>query len=193
MNPNHYLSVAISYLFSHRPAWSPTAGVGKTVVSSSMIDRVAARLGRPLVEVPVGFKWFVDGLVDGTLGFAGEESAGASFVRRDGTVWSTDKDGIILGLLAAEMTAVTGSDPGDAVSRSRRRSGSICFTIASTRRRIAAGTGGFGAAIAPTDVPATELAGDRIVRMLTTAGGQRHRWSQSHDGERLVRGAAVGD
>jgi phosphoglucomutase len=112
MNPNHYLAVAIDFLFSHRPAWRATSGVGKTVVSSSMIDRVAAKLGRRLVEVPVGFKWFVNGLLDTSLGFGGEESAGASFLRRDGTVWSTDKDGLILGLLAAEIAARTGKDPG---------------------------------------------------------------------------------
>lgn len=111
MNPNHYLAVAINYLYSHRPGWPQAAGVGKTLVSSSMIDRVAKRLGRRLVEVPVGFKWFVDGLVSGDLGFGGEESAGASFLRRDGTAWSTDKDGIILDLLAAEITATTGRDP----------------------------------------------------------------------------------
>ena len=111
--PNHYLAVAIDYLFSHRPGWRADAGIGKTLVSSSMIDRLAARLGRKLVEVPVGFKWFVDGLHDGALGFGGEESAGASFLRRDGTVWSTDKDGLILNLLAAEITAVTGKDPGE--------------------------------------------------------------------------------
>jgi phosphoglucomutase len=114
MNPNHYLAVAIDYLFSNRPQWRADSGVGKTVVSSGLIDRVAAKLGRRLVEVPVGFKWFVDGLVDGSLGFGGEESAGASFLRRDGTVWTTDKDGLILGLLAAEITARTGRDPGEA-------------------------------------------------------------------------------
>src|SRR5206468_3328733 len=112
LNPNHYLSVAIGYLFRHRPGWRADAAVGKTLVSSSMIDRVGADLGRRLVEVPVGFKWFVDGLLDGSLGFGGEESAGASFLRRDGTVWTTDKDGILLDLLAAEMTAVTGKHPG---------------------------------------------------------------------------------
>lgn len=112
MNPNHYLSVAIWYLFQHRPRWRQDAAIGKTLVSSSMIDRVAGHLGRRLAEVPVGFKWFVDGLVDGSFGFGGEESAGASFLRKDGTVWTTDKDGIILDLLAAEITAVTGSDPG---------------------------------------------------------------------------------
>ena len=111
MNPNHYLAAAIWYLFQHRPAWPADARVGKTVVSSAMIDRVAAALGRQLAEVPVGFKWFVDGLIDGSFGFGGEESAGASFLRRDGSVWTTDKDGIILDLLAAEMLAVTGRDP----------------------------------------------------------------------------------
>jgi phosphoglucomutase len=112
MNPNHYLAAAIAYLFEHRPQWSRDCAVGKTVVSSAIIDRVAKKLGRKVVETPVGFKWFVDGLVGGSFGFSGEESAGASFLRRDGSVWTTDKDGIILGLLAAEMTARTGHDPG---------------------------------------------------------------------------------
>src|SRR5215212_3798079 len=111
LNPNHYLAVAIEYLYQRRSGWSASAGIGKTVVSSSMIDRVAAKLGRRLVEVPVGFKWFVDGLIDGSLGFGGEESAGASFLRRDGVVWTTDKDGIVLNLLAAEILARTGKDP----------------------------------------------------------------------------------
>ena len=123
MNPNHYLAVAIDYLFRNRPNWSKAAGVGKTVVSSSLIDRVAARLGRTLVEVPVGFKWFVPGLTDGSLGFGGEESAGASFVRRDGTTWTTDKDGLILGLLAAEITARMQHDPGEAYARLTRELG----------------------------------------------------------------------
>ncbi|MCP9625620.1 phosphoglucomutase (alpha-D-glucose-1,6-bisphosphate-dependent) [Rhodopseudomonas palustris] len=117
MNPNHYLSVAISYLFAHRPEWSAAAAIGKTAVSSAMIDRVAAKIGRKVVETPVGFKWFVDGLIGGSFGFAGEESAGASFLRRDGTVWTTDKDGIILGLLAAEITAVMKADPGEIYQR----------------------------------------------------------------------------
>src|SRR5665811_169342 len=112
LNPNHYLSAAISYLFASRPQWPASTAVGKTLVSSSMIDRVTARLGRELYEVPVGFKWFVAGLLDGSLGFGGEESAGASFLRIDGTTWTTDKDGIILGLLAAEITAALGRDPG---------------------------------------------------------------------------------
>ncbi|MBA3671593.1 MAG: alpha-D-glucose phosphate-specific phosphoglucomutase, partial [Gemmatimonadaceae bacterium] len=113
LNPNHYLAVAVSYLFANRPQWPATTGIGKTAVSSSMIDRVAARLGRPLLETPVGFKWFVSGLVDGSLGFVGEESAGATLLRRDGSVWTTDKDGLALGLLAGEMTARTGRDPGE--------------------------------------------------------------------------------
>ena len=117
LNPNHFLAVAVQYLFTNRSGWGENAGVGKTLVSSSMIDRVAAELGRRLVEVPVGFKWFVDGLLDGTLGFGGEESAGASFLRRDGTVWTTDKDGILLDLLAAEITARTDRDPGSTTGR----------------------------------------------------------------------------
>jgi len=111
MNPNHYLAAAIAYLFENRPQWDHAAAVGKTIVSSAIIDRVANKLGRKLVETPVGFKWFVDGLIGGAFGFAGEESAGASFLRKDGSVWTTDKDGLILGLLAAEMTARTGHDP----------------------------------------------------------------------------------
>lgn len=117
MNPNHYLSVAIAYLFAHRPHWSREAAIGKTAVSSAMIDRVASKIGRNVVETPVGFKWFVDGLIGGSFGFAGEESAGASFLRRDGSVWTTDKDGIILGLLAAEITAVSKADPGELYQR----------------------------------------------------------------------------
>ena len=113
LNPNHYLAVCIQYLFTNRPEWSGAVGIGKTLVSSSMIDRVAKGLGRPMLEVPVGFKWFVDGLIDGSLGFVGEESAGATFLRRNGRVWTTDKDGLIPGLLAAEMTARTGKDPGE--------------------------------------------------------------------------------
>jgi phosphoglucomutase len=113
LNPNQYLSVAISYLFANRPQWSQAVAVGKTIVSSSMIDRVVKRLGRRLFEVPVGFKWFVEGLIDGSLGFGGEESSGATFLRRDGTVWTTDKDGLVPNLLAAEITARTGKDPGE--------------------------------------------------------------------------------
>ena len=113
MNPNHYLAVAVWYLFQNRPGWKDEAAVGKTLVSSSMLDRVAAHLGRELSEVPVGFKWFVAGLIDGSCGFGGEESAGASFLRKDGTVWTTDKDGIIMDLLACEITAKTGKDPAE--------------------------------------------------------------------------------
>ncbi|ABE41014.1 phosphoglucomutase, alpha-D-glucose phosphate-specific [Rhodopseudomonas palustris BisB5] len=123
MNPNHYLAVAIAYLFANRPEWSASAAIGKTAVSSAMIDRVAAKIGRRVVETPVGFKWFVDGLIGGSFGFAGEESAGASFLRRDGTVWTTDKDGVILGLLAAEITARSKADPGEIYQRLTRELG----------------------------------------------------------------------
>ena len=169
MNPNHYLAVAIEYLFQRRTGWSPSAGVGKTVVSSSMIDRVAATLGRRLVEVPVGFKWFVDGLIDGSLGFGGEESAGASFLRRDGGAWSTDKDGIILGLLAAEMTAVTGRDPGELYSALTERFGAPAYeridAPATPEQKSVL------ARLAPEQVRAAELAGEPIVARLTTAPG----------------------
>ena len=169
MNPNHYLAVAIRYLFEKRTGWPHDAAVGKTVVSSSMIDRVAERLGRRLMEVPVGFKWFVDGLTDGTLGFGGEESAGASFLRRDGTVWTTDKDGIILGLLAAEMTAVTGRDPGELYQELTRDLGAPVF-----RRIDAPATAEEKAVLAklsPKQVEATRLAGDPISSVLTEAPG----------------------
>jgi phosphoglucomutase len=169
MNPNHYLAVAISYLFTHRPEWRTDAGIGKTVVSSSMIDRVAARLGRKLVEVPVGFKWFVDRLIGGSLGFGGEESAGASFLRRDGTVWTTDKDGIVPGLLAAEMTAVTGRDPGELYRDLTREFGDPVY------ERIDAPATPQQKAIlsklSPRQVQATELAGEPITSLLTTAPG----------------------
>jgi phosphoglucomutase len=171
LNPNHYLAVAISYLFDHRPGWRKAAGIGKTLVSSSLIDRVAARLGRTLLEVPVGFKWFVDGLIDGSLGFGGEESAGASFLRRDGTVWTTDKDGIILGLLAAEMTAVTGRDPGELYRELTRELGDSFY-----RRVDAPATTDEKAALArltPQQVEASELAGERITDMLTAAPGNQ--------------------
>src|SRR5262249_31556617 len=127
LNPNHYLSVAIAYLYTHRPGWPASAAIGKTLVSSSMIDRVAVDLRRTLVEVPVGFKWFVSGLLDGSIAFGGEESAGGSFLRRDGHAWSTDKDGIILDLLAAEMTAVTGRDPGERYRELADRLGSPVY------------------------------------------------------------------
>lgn len=167
LNPNHYLAVAIWYLYQHRPAWRPDAVVGKTLVSSSMIDRVAAHLGRRLAEVPVGFKWFVDGLADGSFGFGGEESAGASFLRADGTVWSTDKDGIILDLLAAEITAVTGRDPGEHYRALEAQFGSPVYErmdapANAAQKRVLA-------ALAPDMVAATELAGEPITAKLTHA------------------------
>ena len=169
LNPNHYLAVAISYLFDHRPKWAPTAGVGKTVVSSSMIDRVTARLKRPLKETPVGFKWFVDGLMSGTLGFAGEESAGASFLRRDGTIWTTDKDGIIAGLLAAEMTAVTGKDPGQLYQDLTHEFGDPAYeridSPATPKEKSTISK------LTAKDVTATELAGQKITSIITTAPG----------------------
>jgi phosphoglucomutase len=167
MNPNHYLAVAIWYLFQHRPAWRADAAVGKTLVSSSMIDRVAAHLGRPLAEVPVGFKWFVDGLVDGSYGFGGEESAGASFLRRDGTVWTTDKDGIIMDLLAAEITAVTGRDPGEHYRELEERFGRSVYARsdvpATPAQKAVLGN------LSPELVAATELAGEPIIARLTRA------------------------
>ncbi len=167
LNPNHYLSVAIWYLFQHRPGWRADAAVGKTLVSSSMIDRVAASLGRRLAEVPVGFKWFVDGLVDGSFGFGGEESAGASFLRTNGTVWTTDKDGIIMDLLAAEITAVTGKDPGLHYKALADRFGAPVYermdapANASQKKVLAA--------LSPEMVTAIELAGETIVAKLTHA------------------------
>jgi phosphoglucomutase len=169
LNPNHYLAVAISYLFTHRPNWPATAAVGKTVVSSSMIDRVTARLGRTLKEVPVGFKWFVDGLVNGSLGFGGEESAGASFLRRDGSTWTTDKDGIIMGLLAAEMTAVTHRDPGELYRELTREFGDPVYEridapATAEQKKVLA-------KLSASDVKESELAGEKIVSILTTAPG----------------------
>ncbi|HTR77823.1 MAG TPA: phosphoglucomutase (alpha-D-glucose-1,6-bisphosphate-dependent) [Gemmatimonadaceae bacterium] len=169
LNPNHYLAVAIDYLYRHRPGWPAAAGVGKTVVSSGIIDRVAARLGRPLVEVPVGFKWFVDGLIGGTLGFGGEESAGASMLRRDGTVWTTDKDGIILGLLAAEMTAVRGRDPGELYRDVTRDLGDPAYArldAPATPEQKA-----ILAKLSPAQVTVSALAGDPITGRLTTTPG----------------------
>jgi phosphoglucomutase len=169
MDPNHYLSVAISYLFANRPQWSRSAAVGKTVVSSGMIDRVVKRWGRRLTEVPVGFKWFVDGLLDGSLGFAGEESAGASFLRRDGTVWTTDKDGIIPGLLAAEMTAVTGRDPGELYRELTREFGDPVYeridASATPEQKVVLHK------LSPEQVEEVEMAGDKIIAKLTTAPG----------------------
>jgi len=169
LNPNHFLSAAIGYLYGGARAWGTDVGVGKTLVSSSMIDRVVADLGRRLVEVPVGFKWFVAGLVDGSLGFGGEESAGASFLRRDGTVWTTDKDGIIADLLACELTARTGRDPGAAYAALTGRFGAPAY-----RRIDAPATPDQKAALgrlSPADVTATTLAGDPITAILTRAPG----------------------
>jgi phosphoglucomutase len=169
LNPNHYLAVAIEYLFRHRPGWQPSAGVGKTIVSSSLLDRVVARLRRRLVEVPVGFKYFVDGLLDGSLGFAGEESAGASFLCLDGTAWATDKDGLIMGLLAAEMTARTGRDPGELYQQITRELGDPVY-----ERIDAAATPAEKVALArltATDLSMTELAGEPITAVLTSAPG----------------------
>ncbi|HJZ49102.1 MAG TPA: phosphoglucomutase (alpha-D-glucose-1,6-bisphosphate-dependent) [Roseiflexaceae bacterium] len=167
MNPNHYLAVAIQYLFQHRPGWRVDAAIGKTLVSSSMIDRVAGLLGRRLAEVPVGFKWFVDGLLDGSYGFGGEESAGASFLRMDGTVWTTDKDGLIMGLLAAEITAVTGQDPALHYRALEQRFGSPLYermdAPASPAQKAVL------ASLSPDLVPASELAGEPILAKLTRA------------------------
>lgn len=169
MNPNHYLAVAINYLFQHRPDWPASVGVGKTLVSSAMIDRVVADLQRDLVEVPVGFKWFVDGLYNGTLGFGGEESAGASFLRFDGTPWSTDKDGIILCLLAAELTAVTGKNPQQHYDELAEKFGSPCYS----RIQAAASHAEKSrlSKLSPEMVTADTLAGDPITARLTAAPG----------------------
>jgi phosphoglucomutase len=183
--PNHYLAVAIDYLFRHRPLWKKEAAIGKTVVSSQMIDRVVARLGRSLYEVPVGFKWFVDGLLDGSLGFAGEESAGAAFLRRDGTVWTTDKDGIIPALLSAEITAETGRDPGELYRELVIAFGESAYdrvdrpTTPEQKKLLAR--------LSPTQVHSTELAGEKILQMQVEAPGNgapigglkvttRHAW-----------------
>jgi phosphoglucomutase len=167
MNPNHFLATCVSYLFGGHRDWGPGVGVGKTVVSSSMIDRVAADLGRRLDEVPVGFKWFVSGLLDGTLGFGGEESAGASFLRRDGTVWTTDKDGLIPCLLAAEMKATTGRDPGELYERLTERFGRPAYR----RIDVAASSAEKDVLkqLSPDQVPGSDLAGDPITAVLTTA------------------------
>ena len=169
MNPNHYLAVAIEYLFTHRPGWSKDCAVGKTLVSSSLIDRVAASIGRTLVEVPVGFKHFVPGLLDGSLGFGGEESAGASFLRKDGTVWTTDKDGILLALLASEIIAVTGRTPSQLHAELVERFGASAYAridaAASKEEKVKL------AALSASDVTATELAGEEITARLVEAPG----------------------
>jgi phosphoglucomutase len=169
MNPNHFLAVAIDYLFSHRPKWPPQAAVGKTLVSSCIIDRVAHALGRKLVEVPVGFKWFVGGLLDGSLGFGGEESAGASFLRQDGSVWTTDKDGLILDLLAAEITAKTGKDPGEHFTELAARFGTPYYSRIDARatpeQKSLLGR------LSPDAVKESMLAGESIVAKITRAPG----------------------
>lgn len=167
--PNHYLAACIHYLFSNRPSWSAAAAIGKTVVSSSMIDRVTQKLGRKLYEVPVGFKWFVEGLIGGSLGFVGEESAGSSYLRRDGSVWSTDKDGLIAALLAAEMTARTGKDPGEIYALLAREFGDSAY-----ERIDAPATPEQKAALAklsPESIRVKDLAGDPITQILTAAPG----------------------
>ncbi|OHB89536.1 MAG: phosphoglucomutase, alpha-D-glucose phosphate-specific [Planctomycetes bacterium RIFCSPHIGHO2_02_FULL_40_12] len=169
LNPNHYLAVAVRYLFQNRPDWPKEAAVGKTLVSSSMIDRVAAHLGRKLCEVPVGFKWFVDGLIDGSYGFGGEESAGASFLRKQGTVWTTDKDGIILNLLAAEITAVTQRDPGEHYKELQNQFGNPVYeridAPASLEQKAVLGK------LTPDMIDAKELAGESIIAKLSHAPG----------------------
>jgi phosphoglucomutase len=169
MNPNHYLAVAIDYLYRHRDGWPATAAVGKTLVSSSMIDRVTDGLGRPLLEVPVGFKWFVPGLLDGSVAFGGEESAGASFLQRDGSIWTTDKDGIILALLASEIIALTGRSPSELYRELTSRYGDPAYaridTAATREQKAALGK------LSPDQVSARELAGEEIIAALTTAPG----------------------
>jgi phosphoglucomutase len=167
--PNHYLSVAIFYLFEHRTKWRKEAAVGKTVVSSQMIDRVTAKLGRKLYEVPVGFKWFVDGLLDGSLGFGGEESAGASFARLDGTVWTTDKDGIVTALIAAEITGRMSRDPGEIYRGLTREFGEPACDLVEApatpdQKELLA-------KLSPSQVKLTELAGEKIQTILTVAPG----------------------
>jgi phosphoglucomutase len=169
MNPNHYLAAAIDYLYTHRPSWPAGIAVGKTAVSSSIIDRAVDGIGRKLVEVPVGFKWFVDGLIGGTIGFGGEESAGASFLRRDGSVWTTDKDGIILALLASEILAVTGTSPSQRYQELTEKYGAPTYARldAPANREQKARL----AKLSPDQVSATELAGEQITAKLTTAPG----------------------
>ncbi len=169
LTPNHYLAACVHYLFGHRTGWRKSADIGKTVVSSSMIDRVAGNIGRKIYEVPVGFKWFVEGLVSGTLGFAGEESAGASFLCRDGSTWTTDKDGLIAALLSAEITAVVGRDPGEIYKDFEREFGVSYYeridAPANAEQRAALGR------LAPQDITVKELAGEKIQNILTSAPG----------------------
>lgn len=175
MNPNHYLAVAIDYLFTHRPGWPGSVAVGKTAVSSSIIDRVVAGMGRDLLEVPVGFKWFVDGLLGGTVGFGGEESAGASFLRTDGTVWTTDKDGIILALLAAEILAVTGNTPSQRYAELAERYGAPTYARidAPADREQKARL----AKLAPNRSAPPSWPGEPITAKLTSAAATARRWA----------------
>jgi phosphoglucomutase len=169
MNPNHYLSVAVWYLFQNRPVWRSDAQVGKTLVSTSMIDRVAEHIKRKLCEVPVGFKWFVEGLIDGSYGFGGEESAGASFLRKDGTVWTTDKDGIIMDLLACELTAKTGRDPAEVYEKLKEMFGNPAYEridAPATPEQKETLKG-----LSPDRVTAKDLAGDPIIAKQTRAPG----------------------
>lgn len=169
MNPNHFLSVAIEYLFSHRDGWRKDAAIGKTCVSTSLIDRIANKIGRKLIEVPVGFKWFVDGLLDGSLGFGGEESAGASFLRKDGSVWTTDKDGIILALLSAEITAVTGKNPSEHYKLITKDLGEPAYAridaVATPEQKTKLKK------LSASDVKAKEFAGEKITKIETEAAG----------------------
>jgi len=191
--PNHCLSAAIFYLFQHRPHWCPEAAVGKTLVSSGMIDLVAANIGRKLCEVPVGFKWFVDGLLDGSFGFAGEESAGASFVRRDGGIWTTDKDGIVMALLAAEMTAKIGRDPaeiyGEVTHELGRPVDDRVEALATAQQKEMLKK------LSPRRVRETDLAGDKSQSILTCAPRQPRadRRLEGHRRKRMVCGPAVRD
>jgi phosphoglucomutase len=180
MNPNHYLAAAIAYLFEHRPAWNKNVAVGKTIVSSAIIDRVAAKLGRKLVETPVGFKWFVDGLIGGSFGFAGEESAGASFLRRDGSVWTTDKDGLILGLLAGEITARTGRDPSQLFDRLTDELGVPFYERIDAPATVAQKN--VLKALSPERLAIKELAGEPVRATLTAAPGN----GQSFGGIKVV-------
>jgi phosphoglucomutase len=180
MNPNHYLAAAISYLFEHRPQWAKGSAVGKTIVSSAIIDRVAGKLGRRLVETPVGFKWFVDGLSDGSFGLAGEESAGASFLRRDGSVWTTDKDGLILGLLAAEMTARTRLDPSQLFDKLTGELGVPFYERIDAPATPAQKN--LLKALTPEKLAMKELAGEPVRATLTAAPGN----GQSFGGIKVV-------
>ena len=193
MNPNHYLAVAIRYLLGNRPGWPKQAAVGKTLVSSSMIDRAVLDLGRRVTETPVGFKWFAPGLFDGSICFGGEESAGASFLRRDGTVWTTDKDGPIMDLLAAEITARTGKDPGEHYRELTAKFGTSYYTRidapATPEQKALLGK------LSPEAVKADRMAGEPITAKLTRAPGNNAPIGglKVVDGERLVRGPAVRD